>query len=164
MAWLSYLSAFQTQSSSAPRAWQSLMKVCGFELARRYKGRTRWNRAVERLWRAEFFISQLVGSKGLIVEYLRRNRMVNHVLATSCWHSLRVFDGGGEEVADALVAPIFFTLAARSTEAVFLYRVGTYEAYNFPVLASAESWYGWRGEATTVTFLSSRIRRNGLDG
>jgi hypothetical protein len=133
MTWLSYLSAFHAQSSSTPRARQSLLVVRELELARRYEGRTRWNRAVERLWCAELFISQLVGSEGLLIEYLFRNRMVKNVLATSCGHSFRVFDGSGEEMADALVAPTFLTLAAWSTEAVFLYRVGTYEAYNFPV-------------------------------
>lgn len=87
--------------------------------------------------------------------------MVDDVLTTSCWHPFRVLDGRGKEGADAIVAPRFLALAAWPTEAVFLYRVGTYEAYRLPVFGGARWRQGCRGERTVI---SARTVGNRLAG
>lgn len=140
MACLSCLSTFRTQSRTTPRTRQSLVVIGGLEVAGRNERGTGRDGAVEWLWRAELFISELVRSEGLRIQYICSNGMVDDVLTTPCWHSFRVFDGGGEEVADALMTPCFFTPAAWPTEAVFLYRVGTYEAQRLPVFGGGR----WR--------------------
>jgi hypothetical protein len=66
--------------------------------------------------------------------------MVNDVLTTSRWHSFGVFDRAGKDFLNALIAPGFFTLAAGSTEALFLYIVGAYQACRFFVYGSGSWW------------------------
>ena len=100
------------------------MVIRRLEFARWDKCGASWDGTVERFRRAEFFIFELVRSKGLLIEYIFGDSMVNDVLATSCWHSLRVSDRNGEEVPNTLMAPGLFTLAAGSTETVLAYGIG----------------------------------------
>src|ERR1700733_6375368 len=106
------------------------MVVRGLELARWDECRASWNWAVEWFRRAELFISELVCSESVLIEYALGNSMMDDILTTSCWHSLRVFDGTGEKVPNTLIAPRLFALAARSTEAVSAYSVVTNQTYD----------------------------------
>lgn len=109
------------------------MVIRGLELARWDERRASWNWTVEWFRRAELFISELVCSESVLIEYTLGNSMMDDVLTTSCWHSLGVFDGTGEKVPNTLIAPRLFALAARSTEAVSAYSVVTNQTYDlFP--------------------------------
>jgi len=106
------------------------MVVRGLELARGDECRASWNWTVEWFRRAELFISELVCSESVLIEYTLGNSMMDDVLTTPCRHSLGVFDGTGEKVPNTLIAPRLFALAARSTEAVSAYSVVTNQTYD----------------------------------
>ena len=93
-----------------------------------------WDWTVEGFRRAEFFVSELICSKRLLIEYILGNSVVNDVLTTSCWHSFRVLDRAGEEVPNTFMAPGLFTLAAGSAERVYTCCSATDETGNLLLL------------------------------